>query len=90
MALAAGSAAGHASPPTKSATPAVDLKLLEFLGSVDPASKSERVDDGSWMAYLSQLKPSKSASEVSQTSAAAQKGAHAAAKPVPSGVPNHD
>lgn len=53
--LAAGSGAGHAGdPPKQSTDPSVDEGLLEFLGSVDPATDSTQPDDGSWLAYLSQ------------------------------------
>ena len=55
-ALAAGSSAGHAGVPQKhDADPPVDERLLEFLGSVDPAADSGRPYDGSWLAYLSQV-----------------------------------
>ena len=56
-ALAAGSRTGRAGVPQKhGADPPVDERLLEFLGSVDPAADSGRPDDGSWLAYLSQVK----------------------------------
>jgi len=55
-ALAAGSVVGHAGdPPQQKAPPPVDLGLLEFLGSGDPSSDSTQPDDGSWLAYLSQV-----------------------------------
>ncbi len=54
--LAAGSGAGGAAdPPPPSADPPVDQGLLEFLGSADPSSDSTEPDDGSWLAYLSQV-----------------------------------
>lgn len=60
--LAAGSGAGHATdPPTQSADPPVDQGLLEFLGSVDPSTDSTAPDDGSWLAYLSQVNFGKAA-----------------------------
>ena len=49
----AGSAVGWADDTHKPAAPANDDDLLEFLGSVDPASDSQP-DDGSWIDYLSQ------------------------------------
>ena len=59
-ALASGSRAGRAGvPPKHVADPPVDERLLEFLGSIDasadPGSDSGRPDDGSWLAYLSQV-----------------------------------
>lgn len=58
--LAAGPGAGHAgTPPKPSADAPVDEGLLEFLGSVDPTSDSTQPDDGSWLAYLSQVKMGK-------------------------------
>ena len=38
----------------KPADPALDDELLEFLGSVDPASDTVQPDDGTWIEYLSQ------------------------------------
>ena len=38
----------------KPADPATDEELLEFLGSVDPASDTVQPDDGTWIEYLSQ------------------------------------
>jgi hypothetical protein len=56
MALTIGSRVGCASdPPKQSADPPVDQGLLEFLGSVDPATDSTQSDDGSWLAYLAQI-----------------------------------
>jgi hypothetical protein len=52
--LAAGSGAGFADDTHKPATPTPDDELLEFLGSVDPASDTTHPDDGSWVEYLSQ------------------------------------
>jgi len=55
-ALTAGPGIGHAgAPPKRSADPPVDEGLLEFLGSVDPATDSTQPDGGSWLAYLSQV-----------------------------------
>lgn len=59
-ALAAGSGVGCAAdPPQQSADPPVDQGLLEFLGGADPSSDSTEPDDGSWLAYLSQVDLSK-------------------------------
>ncbi len=56
MALAVGWSSGHAGdPPARAANDPVDPGLLEFLGSGDPSSDSAPPDDGSWMAYLSQV-----------------------------------
>src|SRR5689334_10261545 len=38
----------------KPADPVLDDELLEFLGSVDPASDTLQPDDGTWIEYLSQ------------------------------------
>ena len=54
VALACGARAGYADNPRKSADPAADEELLEFLGSVDPASDASPSDDGTWIEYLSQ------------------------------------
>lgn len=54
--LAAGANVGRAGdPPKQSADPPVDPSLLEFLGNGDPSSDSTQSDDGSWLAYLSQV-----------------------------------
>lgn len=53
-------------PPKQSADPPVDEKLLEFLGSVDAPAGSTQADDGSWLAYLSQINIGKVA-KASQT-----------------------
>lgn len=52
--LAAGSGVGFADDARKPTTPTPDDELLEFLGSVDPASDTAHPDDGSWVEYLSQ------------------------------------
>jgi len=55
-ALAAASGVGRAGdPPKQSAAAPVNLGLLEFLGNGDPATDSTQPDDGSWVAYLSQV-----------------------------------
>jgi hypothetical protein len=52
--LTAGSAFALADDTRKPADPALDDELLEFLGSVDPASDTVQPDDGTWIEYLSQ------------------------------------
>ena len=52
--LTAGSGVGLADDTRKPAPPVLDDELLEFLGSVDPASDTVQPDDGSWIEYLSQ------------------------------------
>jgi len=55
-ALAAASGSGRAAdPPQQSADPPVDVGLLEFLGNGDPSTDATQPDDGSWVAYLSQV-----------------------------------
>lgn len=52
--LTAGSGFALADDTRKPADPAADDELLEFLGSVDPASDTVQPDDGTWIEYLSQ------------------------------------
>lgn len=52
--LTAGSSLVLADDTRKPADPALDDELLEFLGSVDPASDTVQPDDGTWIEYLSQ------------------------------------
>ena len=54
-ALATGSGVGHADGPPKQSADPPDEGLLEFLGSADPSTDSQRPDGGSWLAYLSQI-----------------------------------
>lgn len=54
-ALAAASGMGRAGDPPQAAAEPPDAGLLEFLGSVDPVTDSTGPDDGSWLAYLSQI-----------------------------------
>ena len=78
-ALAAGWSIGRAGdPPKQGANSAVDEDLLEFLGSVDPSTDSTQPDDGSWLAYLSQINIGKVA-KASQ----AQQASQAPAQPKP-------
>jgi hypothetical protein len=53
--LPAGSGVALADDTRKPADPAADEELLEFLGSVDPASDTVQPDDGTWIEYLSQI-----------------------------------
>ena len=52
--LTAGSGVGLAEDTHKPADPVLDDELLEFLGSVDPASDKVQPDDGTWIEFLSQ------------------------------------
>lgn len=79
-ALTAGSSIGRASePPQQGADHPPDEGLLEFLGSIDPATDSTQPDDGSWLAYLSQINIGK----VAKASQAQQ----APTQPKPAGSP---
>jgi hypothetical protein len=70
-ALAAGWSVGRADNAPQPANPP-GAGLLEFLGSVDPATDSKQADDdGSWLAYLSQVDIGKVA-KASQASQAPQ------------------
>ncbi|HET9105827.1 MAG TPA: hypothetical protein VFN79_01410 [Steroidobacteraceae bacterium] len=82
-ALAAGSRTSRAGGPHKPvAEPPVDEKLLEFLGSVDasadPGADSGQPDDGSWLAYLSQV----NIGRMAKSSQAAKAGQTPQPKPV--------
>jgi hypothetical protein len=78
-ALAVGSGIGRAGDPPQPTADPPDEGLLEFLGSVDPATDSTQPDDGSWLAYLSQINIGK----VAKASQAPQ----APAQPKPAGTP---
>ena len=54
-ALAIGAGVGHAGDPPPQSASSPDEGLLEFLGSADPSTDSTQPDDGSWLAYLSQV-----------------------------------
>ncbi len=54
-ALASGWGMACAGDPPQGAADAPGAGLLEFLGSVDPPNDSKQPDDGSWLAYLSQI-----------------------------------
>jgi hypothetical protein len=69
--LAAGSGNGRAGDPPQGAGDTPGAGLLEFLGSNDPATDSTQPQDGSWLAYLSQIDIGKVA-KASQASQAPQ------------------
>jgi hypothetical protein len=70
--LTAGSAMALADDPRKPTNPQSDDELLEFLGSVDPASDAVQPDDGSWIEYLSQTDIGKVAKSGNPTVVAAK------------------
>jgi hypothetical protein len=71
--LTAGSGIALADDTTrKPPNPSSDDELLEFLGSVDPASDTVQPDDGSWIEYLSQTDIGKVAKPGSPTVVAAK------------------
>jgi hypothetical protein len=83
--LTAGSCVGLADDTHKPATSSPDDELLEFLGSVDPASDGVQPDDGSWIEYLSQTDIGKVAAKPdSPTVVAAKPAAPASPPPKPS------
>jgi hypothetical protein len=70
--LMAGSGVALADDTRKPADPATDDELLEFLGSVDPASDTVQPDDGTWIEYLSQTDIGKVAKQGNPTVVAAR------------------
>src|SRR6185312_11285964 len=70
--LTAGAGIVLADDTRKPADPATDDELLEFLGSVDPASDTVQPDDGTWIEYLSQTDISKVAKQGNPTVVAAR------------------
>ncbi|HEV7138850.1 MAG TPA: hypothetical protein VGN43_19595 [Steroidobacteraceae bacterium] len=60
-ALAVGWAIGRAGDAPQPTADRPDQGLLEFLGSADPSTDSTQPDDGSWIAYLSQVNIGKAA-----------------------------
>jgi hypothetical protein len=70
--LMAGSGVALADDTRKPTNPATDDELLEFLGSVDPASDTVQPDDGTWIEYLSQTDISKVAKQGNPTVVAAR------------------
>jgi hypothetical protein len=82
--LTAGSAMALADNSRKPSPPQSDDELLEFLGSVDPASDTAQPDDGSWIEYLSQTDIGKVANKpVNPTVVAAKPATPAPAVPAP-------
>ena len=84
--LTAGSSFALADDSRKPTNPQSDDELLEFLGSVDPASDTVQPDDGSWIEYLSQTDISKVANKPGNPTVIAAKPATPAvpAPPKPS------
>jgi hypothetical protein len=77
---AAGSGVGLADDTRKPPDPVLDDELLEFLGSVDPASDAVQPDDGTWIEYLSQT-------DISKVAAKPDKPTVVAAKPAAPSTP---
>jgi hypothetical protein len=88
--LTLGAGAGRADDSQKAADPALDDELLEFLGSVDPASDSAQQDDGTWIEYLSQTDIGKVVKPAGTPTGAEAKPAASAAKPSASGVKDNE
>jgi hypothetical protein len=84
--LTAGCGVGIADDNTrKPADPVLDDELLEFLGSVDPASDAAQPDDGTWIEYLSQTDIGKVAKPGNPTVIAAKPAAPAPKPSAPGG-----
>ena len=79
--LTAGSGVLLADDTHKSAAPTPDDELLEFLGSVDPASDAVQPDDGTWIQYLSQTDIGKVAGKPDKPTVVAAKPAAPATPP---------
>jgi hypothetical protein len=79
--LAAGSGIVLADDTRKPTNPQSDDELLEFLGSVDPASDTVQPDDGSWIEYLSQTDIGKVANKPGNPTVIAAKPATPAPQP---------
>jgi hypothetical protein len=79
--LTAGSSFALADDSRKPTNPQSDDELLEFLGSVDPASDTVQPDDGSWIEYLSQTDIGKVANKPVKPTVVAAKPATPAPKP---------
>jgi hypothetical protein len=88
--LAFGAGAGRADNSQKAVDPALDDELLEFLGSVDPASDAAQPDDGTWIEYLSQTDIGKVVKPAGTPTGAEPKPAASAAKPSASGVKDNE
>jgi len=91
VALAAGWGIGYAGDPPQQSADLPDDGLLEFLGSVDPSTDATQPDDdGSWLAYLSQINIGKVAKasqppQAPQTPAQPKPASSAAAADKPGG-----
>jgi hypothetical protein len=86
--LTAGVSVVLADDTRKPNDPALDDELLEFLGSVDPASDTVQPDDGTWIEYLSQTDIGKVAPKPSPpTVIAAKPPAPQSPPPKPSAPP---
>lgn len=70
------------------AEPVADEELLEFLGSVDPASDASPPDDGAWIDYLSQTDIGKVAKPADPGNGDHPKPAPPAGKTTPAGQGN--
>jgi hypothetical protein len=79
--LTAGSGIALGDDTRKPTNPQSDDELLEFLGSVDPASDTEQPDDGAWIEYLSQTDIGKVANKPGNPTVVAAKPATPAPKP---------
>ena len=79
--LTAGSGIALGDDTRKPTNPQSDDELLEFLGSVDPASDTAQPDDGSWIEYLSQTDIGKVADKPGNPTVVAAKPATPAPKP---------
>jgi hypothetical protein len=88
--LTLGSGAGRADDSRKEAAAELDDELLEFLGSVDPASDSAQPDDGTWIEYLSQTDIGKVVKPAGTAAGADAKPAASAAQSSVSGVTKHE
>ena len=82
--LTAGSGIALGDDTRKPTNPQSDDELLEFLGSVDPASDSAQPDDGSWIEYLSQTDIGKVANKPVAPTVVAAKPTTPAPAPKPS------
>ena len=85
--LTAGSGVALADDTRKPADPALDDELLEFLGSVDPASDTVQPDDGTWIEYLSQTDIGKVAKPGNPTVIAARPAAPSTPPPPKQSTP---
>ena len=79
--LTAGSGIALGDDTRKPTNPQSDDELLEFLGSVDPASDTVQPDDGAWIEYLSQTDIGKVADKPGNPTVVAAKPATPAPKP---------